>query len=249
MQAEYILDERSYIEQMLQDNDLGKRPSHTLMLAARLWNEQGYEKEDIRHMLEEFIIRSDPHASIVKWTETLDWVMKYLGRRELVKIDYVPITNLEMGICSTVGSIQKQRLMFTLFALAKYNKLANPKNEGWVSISDSKLFSLANVTTSVKRQSLMLNDLYQNKYISFARNIDNTSIKVLFMDMDSPAVLRLTDLRNLGNQYMLYSQDNYMKCECCGTIIKKRSNRQRYCKPCARIVNIEKTGRHRKELK
>lgn len=248
LQAEYILDERSYVEEMINDNNLGRKPSHTLLLAGRLWRQQGYNNEEIRHMLEDFIIRSDPHASIVKWANTISWTIKILGKRDLVKLDYVPITNLEIGICSTVGMIQKQRLMFTLFALAKFNKLTNPKNEGWVSITDARLFSLANIQMGVKKQSLMLNDLYQNKYISFARGIDNTSIKVLFLDMESPAVLRLTDMRNLGNQYMLHTQKGYMQCECCGKIVKKNSNNQRYCKPCARIMNIENNGRRRKQL-
>lgn len=241
MKTEFILDEKSYIEKMLRDNDLGRRPSHTLLLAARYWGEAGYSKDEIRSMLEDLIIKADPNASVVKWESTINWSLRLMGKKKLLQIDSVPITNLELGICATVGSIQKQRLMFTLFALAKFGRLANPKNEGWVNVSDAQLFALANVVTNVKRQSLMLNELYEKKYIAFAKNIDSISIKVLYSDMASPAVLNLTDMRNLGNQYMLHTDKHYMECECCGAIVRKKSNNQRYCKDCAKKVNIEKT--------
>lgn len=34
----------------------------------------------------------------------------------------------------------------------------------------------------------------------------------------------------------------YTRCEECGCIVEKKSNRQKYCTDCARIVNIRKTN-------
>lgn len=238
---EIILNEKEYIESVLTERDLGRKPSQTLSLAARLYHENGYEKNMIRPLLEELILRADPNASLVKWSNSIDWALKY-SEKELVKIDSVPITQMEINICKSANTKQKQRVMFTLFCLAKFGHMVNPKNTGWVNVKDSTIFSLANVVTSVRRQSLMLNELMQDGYLAFAKNIDSTSMKVLFMDLTSPPAIQVDDFRNLGNQYNMLMGEPYFKCECCGLVVRRKTNNQKYCKDCGKEMNIQKTA-------
>lgn len=238
---EVILNEKTYIENALSSKDLGYRPTLTLSLAARLYNENGYSKDTIRHLLEQLILRSDSNASLVKWSKSIDWAVKHSDKK-LVQIDSVPITKMELDICKSVNTKQKQRLMFTLFCLAKFGHMVNPKNEGWVNVKDSELFSMANVTTTVRRQSFMLNELMTDHYIQFAKNIDSTSMKVLFMDLTSPPVLQIDDFRNLGNQYSMIIGEPYFKCECCGLTVRRKSNAQHWCQSCGKEINIQKTS-------
>lgn len=247
LRTDFILNEKEFVEKAIQDHDLGKRPTLVLSLAAKLWNENGYSAKEISGMLEDLIIRSDPNASIIRWQSSVDYAVKHRDKRKLLQIDRLPITRLEMDICKTVGSVQKQRLLFTLFAIGKYEHCLNEKNEGWINTPDSKIFSMANVVTSVRRQSLLLNELMQVGYISFPNNVDNISMKLNYMDLDSPAFVYIDQMENLGNLYMYFTNPKYMKCTCCGKIVKKKANNQKYCKECARKVNIEKTASSTRE--
>ena len=115
--------------------------------------------------------------------------------------------------------------------------MANEQNAGWVNRPDKEIFKLANVVTSVKRQSLMLNDLRSSGLIRFSRKVDNININVQCIDMDGDAYLQITDFRNLGYQYMRYCGEPYFECAECGIVIKRMSNAQKYCHDCAVDIN------------
>ena len=245
-QNEIILNEREYVEKALESGDLGRKPTRVLGLAARYWRENGYSKDEIRQMLEALIVKSDPNASVIKWDSSIAWAVRY-SDKELIYVENVPITKVELDICKSVGNRQKQRVMFSLFCLAKFGHIINPKNMGWVSATDSQIFSLANVVTTIRRQSLMLNELMTAGYVEFAKSIDSTSIKVVYMDLESPPALQITDFRNLGNQYNRYMGESYIECERCGLVVKRKSNKQIYCKECGRVMNIQNTAARRRE--
>lgn len=236
-----ILNERNYIEELIDGGDLGHRPSRALSLAARLFREDGYDKEMLRPLLEELILKHNPNASLPRWSQSIDWAIRYSDKK-LIQIDSIPITQLEIDICKSMDTPVKERLMFTLFVMAKFYHMANPKNQGWVNIPDGTLFKLANISVNSKRQSLMLNELMQDEYVEFANTIDNTSIKVTFMDFDSPAVMTVDDLRNIGNQYRRFCGEPYMTCENCGLTVRRKTNNQKYCKECAKKINIQKAS-------
>ena len=240
MRREFILDEKKYIEHLLEEKTLGNKAMTTLTLAARLWTEQGYGKDEIRSMLEDLILRNDPTASIIKWDGAITIALKN-REKKLVQIDGVPITKLELDMCRRIKDRQKQRLLFTLFCIAKFEHMVNPKSQGWTNVPTSKLFSMANINTSVRRQAYMINDLLNDNYIQTAKKIDSTAIRVTFMDLESPPEASITDFRNLGNQFKMINGEKYFKCECCGLVVKRKTNNQKFCKECGRQVNIMKT--------
>ena len=244
MRKEFILNEKDFIEKALKENDLGYKPSRILALAARYWNGIGYDRDEIRSMLEDLILRSDPTASIVKWNEAIDWALK-IRTKDLVQIESVPVTSVELDICRRMGDKQKQRLMFTLFCVAKFEHLVNEKNMGWITVQNSQLFRMANIATTVRRQGYMLNDLLNDGYLQPSKKVDSTSVKVVYMDLESPPEVSITDFRNLGNQFRMINGEKYFKCECCGLVIKRKTNNQKFCKECGRQVNIIKTNASR----
>lgn len=237
-----VLNEREYVERMLDGCVLGVKPTETLSRIARYYfSVDGFNKSDVHAELEKFMLRCDPTINLVKWQETIDRIVKSATKFPLIHIDSIPVTKNEMAVCDSLDGIQSRRLMFTLICLAKYSDLVNEKNGGWVNRQDKEIFKLANVVTSIKRQSLMLNDFRSAGLIRFSRKVDNVNINVQCIDNDGVPVLKINDFRNLGYQYMRFHGGSYIECEECGLVIKKRSNAQKYCHDCAIDVNRQRS--------
>lgn len=237
-----VLNEREYVEGILERYELGVKPTETLSRVARYYSSlEGIKRSEVRAELEKFMLRCDPTINLVKWQDTIDRIMKSASKFPLIYIESVPITEKEMEVCDSLTGVQPRRLLFTLICLAKYSDLVNDKNGGWVNRQDKEIFRLANVVTSIKRQSLMLNDFRAAGLIRFSRKVDNVNINVLCMDKDSPTVLEVKDFRNLGYQYMRFHGEPYIECAQCGLVIKKRSNAHKYCHECAIDVNRQRT--------
>ena len=100
---------------------------------------------------------------------------------------------------------------------------------------------MANINTSVKRQSTMFAELKAAGMIRFSRKIDNLNVRVVFIE-DGEAALHIQDFKNLGYQYLKYYGGPYFECENCGLTVKiqepARGRRQKYCPSCATEVSV-----------
>lgn len=100
------------------------------------------------------------------------------------------------------------------------------------------------------RQSLMMNDLYSLGLIGYSKLVDNINVSVKFIDDNSDIVLYISDFRNLGFQYLKYTGDtSFTECESCGLVMKRTSNRLKYCPDCAIDIDRAKSAeRWRKSI-
>lgn len=236
-----VLNEKACAEHAIANLTLGSKPIETLGRVARYYYSEGYKKREIGSLLEDFMLKCDPTINIVKWQATIDRQVNSADKYELIDIPGVAVTKSEMEQIKKIEGKLLQRLMFTMLCLAKYGNAINPNNNSWVNRKDKEIFSLANITITTKRQSLMINDLWTLGYIGYSRVVDNININVKIVDDESPVELFVTDFRNLGNQYMRYCGEKYIECQCCGVVIRKDSNVQRYCRDCAAEINRQKT--------
>ena len=131
--------------------------------------------------------------------------------------------------------------MFTMLCLAKYGNEISPTNNNWVNKKDKDIFTLSNITATLKRQSLMINDLWTLGYVGYSRVVDNINLNVKIVDNDRPEVLFVSDFRNLGNQYMRYCGEKFIECQSCGKVVRQNKNVQKYCTECATEINRQKT--------
>ena len=235
-----VLDEYQSAEKALNNLELGNKPTETLSVVARYYYGKGYKKSEITRLLEEFLIKCDPNVNIVKWQETIDRVVKSSDKFKLVRIDGVSITQSEMWAIQQLGSKLLQKLLFTMLCLAKFENAVSNTNNNWVNKKDRDIFGLANIKVTTKRQSLLINDLWNMGLIGYSRIIDNINVNVKIIDDESPAILFVDDFRNLGNQYMKYCGEKYIKCQCCGKVVKEGHGRQKYCPECAVEIDRQK---------
>ena len=236
-----ILHERQYAEHLLESSDMGAHPSDALTRIAKLCVADGRSNTETRQILEQHVIKCIPDANLTMWQDLIARCIRSAKRYPLIDIDWVPVYRGEMQICAGLDGVQTRRLMFTLICLARYGNMINDQNNNWVNRQESEILRLANLEVSVMRRSLMLNGLREAGLVGFSRRVDNLNINVrcLSDEKTDVEILRVTDFRNLGYQFMRYAGAPSLECSMCGAVIPKKNNRQLYCKDCAKEVNRE----------
>jgi hypothetical protein len=239
-----VLNEYEWAERAIRNHDLGGKPFETLERVAKYYYENRYDKREVRRLLDSFLIQCDPSASTVRWSGVLDRAAKRAGKTPLIQIDGVDITEDELATIGKLTGTQMRRLAFTLLCVAKYWNAVSGHNNGWVNTPDREIMRMANINTSIKRQSLMFGELKQAGLIRFSKKIDNLNVQVLFMKNGKTA-LHIQDFRNLGYQYLKYCGGPYCECENCGLTIKVASGvkgrPQKYCPSCALEIKTQQT--------
>lgn len=231
-----VLNEYEWAERMVNNHELGKKPIETLSRVAKYYYENKYSKKEVRKLLDSFLTQCDPSASLVHWSDTLDKVAKNVGKFPLIRLDGVNITHKELERIETLGGKQVRRLAFTLLCVAKYWDAVSESNNHWVNSPDKEIMQMANINTSIKRQSLMFSELRDAGFIKFSKKIDNLNVQVLFIEPGETAI-HIQDFRNIGYQYLKYYGAPYFDCVNCGITVKiqepARGRRQKYCPSCA----------------
>ena len=250
-----VLNEYEWAERMISNHDLGKKPVETLSRVSKYYYENRYNKRDIRKLLDTFLTQCDPNVSLVHWSDALDKIVKGVGKYPLIRMDGVDITKGELARIEELDGKQIRRLAFTLLCAAKYWDVVSPTNNHWVNCADKEIMQMANINTSIKRQSAMFNELMASGFIKFSKKIDNLNVQVLYVTGGETAI-HIQDFRNLGYQYLRYYGGAYFECANCGITTKiqepHRGRPQKYCPSCAVEVktrqSVNAVMRHRSTL-
>ncbi len=241
-----VLNEYDWAERAIKDKVLGKKPYETLSRVAKYYTYKNYSRKEVRRLLDEFLLQCEPAASLVTWSDTLDNAVKGASKYPLIIIDNIDITAPEMERIEALQGKQVRRLAFTLLCIAKYMHAVSNVTNYWVTTPDNEIMKMANISTSIKRQSGMFGQLKDEGLIRFSKQIDNLSVQVLFAE-EGDVVLKVTDFRNLGYQYMKYYGEPYFECAQCGLTDKiknpSKGRPPKYCPRCAvEIQTIQKVN-------
>lgn len=231
-----VLNEYEWAERAIANRSLGAKPTETLSRISRYYYANKYSKPDIRRLLDSFMLQCNSSVSLVKWSDTLDRLAKNSSKYPLICVGSIKITDMEMGAIKNLKGKQLQRLAFTLLCVAKYWDIVSDKNNHWVNSPDKEIMKMANINTSIKRQSAMFGELRDAGLIKFSKKIDNLNVQVCFM-LSGQVVLEVHDFRNLGYQYLKYNGEKYFECENCGITVKMQNPNKgrppKYCPDCA----------------
>ena len=237
-----VLRENEWVEQMISERSLGDTPVETLRRVARYYIDQGCKRKDVVKNVELFLLRCNPNASIPLWYDNIERAIKTAWKRPALCIQSIPVTETEMEKIDALKGTQLRRLAFTLICLAKYWNIVRDKSDGWVNSEDNDIMRMANISTSIKRQSALYHDLREAGLIEFSKQVDNTHVRVCFIDEGEPAI-EVSDFRNLGYRYLMIKDKNFFECENCGLVTKIRSKdgvrrKQKYCPKCTFDVHL-----------
>lgn len=239
-----VLRENEWAASMIQASSLGKKPSETLRRVARFYMDTYHIGQGAaRKKLDLFLLQCDPTSSLSKWSDALDFAVSRASKYPALNIDHIVVSDKEMEKIDSLEGKQICRLAFTLLCLSKYWNIVTGKSDGWVNSKDNDIMSMANIRTSVKRQSAMYWKLNDLGMIQFSKKVDNTNVRVCFAE-DGNEAIQIRDFRNLGYQYLMFHGEPYFICKNCGITTKMSSDgnlrRQKYCPECASIIKMKK---------
>ena len=240
---EYTYAENLLNKQDLKASDLGSKPSSTLNLLARYYREVGKDSDEIKELLNDFLHRclKDKYKES-KWIDSIFYQVVKSKKYTLKKVDKVEITKPEMEIVQSIKGKSRQKVLFTLLVLAKYYNAVSDKNNNWTNLEYKKIFKLANVQLSIQNQALLINDLYNCGFVNVSKNVGKPNIQVNFVYNeynDFDVILTITQLKDLGKEYLLFCGEDYIHCHKCGTLVKNYKNSNKYCKKCGQYQPIE----------
>ncbi len=237
-----VLNEHEWANEMINSHSLGDKPYETFCRVAKYYLDKDYSKKEVRRLLDTFLIQCEPTASLPKWSDVLDYAVARASKYEAVMIDFIKITKPEMELIDHLESTQIRRLAFTLLCLSKYWNVVNPNGDSWVNSKDCEIMRMANINTSIKRQSSMYHQLNELGMIQFSKKVDNTNVKVTFAK-PGETILKVTDFRNLGYQYLKFHGEPYFECQNCGLTVKRKNKGvgrpQKYCDSCAVEIKMQ----------
>jgi hypothetical protein len=206
------------------------------MYARFLYHEYGLRKTKIIKVLDDFMKNNYPRYNPVDWSSSIEKYAVKAAKYPLCECKGVWITENELKTIEEIHNKVLERLAFTLLCLSKFRNYRNSKNNNWVNYSNGEIYKLACINTTAFDKDLKFNQLRELGLIEYAKKVDNLNIKVLYIDDESENKLFISDFRKLGYEWRLYKGEKYIRCADCGILVKKNSNRNKYCKDCAKII-------------
>lgn len=141
----------------------------------------------------------------------------------------------ELDVVLRIKNRDMQKVLFIIIALAKWRNANYIYLNSESSIKLKNIFTLANIKATKKEQMMLLHELNENGFT----DVQLKPLLKLFI----PCIINDGEisLSFVISENMIVELLNLIlpHCERCGSPFEKQSNKQKYCKACARIVKNE----------
>lgn len=254
-----VLRESELLSMALNGDKVLKRDMpNVLAVLTRHYFSLGFDKKEVYDKLNEYYKSTD-----IGYNETISY--KYIndrinsiyntGRFNLIDIDAVVISVDEWNRIIALNDKSVEKLAFVMLVYQKINEIRNPKSNGWINTERTHMLREAGFTKLTKDNKLNFHALYMNNYISKKSIVDATGYLINYRDKDkklSPPKIVITKFDKVITYYDEHRNGNkYKECEVCGKRFKlaSKNSRAKYCTPCGKKVNSEKTKNNQKSKK
>ena len=120
-----VLNEREYAEDLLREDVTWRTAGHALYYIAKLYFSNGYQKEQVKEKLDDFLLSHMDGYNRVLDEDLIQQAIASSKGKQLVELDGVIITKAEIEKIKALDGKPMQRLMLTLLSLAKYHVSIN----------------------------------------------------------------------------------------------------------------------------
>lgn len=231
-----VFNEKTYVEELLERNKFTQKKWYDMQLIACYYRERGYNDEQIRATLNNLGIKNfknfiPTQSSIVK---CVDNVIKKSKTRKLKVAKNIIITDEELATILKEENKKCQKLMFVYLVLAKYYMSLNHANDYYVGCEDNDIFKLCKMYIKKQDKLDFMHYLTKKGYITPTLSMSSV---VNYVNENGKIIMEFIPDENMVYNFERYLGDTKIfNCSICGTLIKKISNHQKYCKKCAEEI-------------
>lgn len=223
-----LLNEKEYVQKILQGyidvNDL----AYDLNLLVRYLFHEGKTLQETLDYVKTYMDKNLYNESYDNWCKTLKKYYNKASKLPLVDIDYIPVTEKELEIIRSVENEIKEKYLFTLLVLAKYNNMKSENNNGWVNYNDKILIQQSRIGLSKDNMNHMIYELKELGLLTNSMNLTKNNIQVTFIDSTTEVKLKVTILEELGYQYLeLKPMTPIRRCIKCGKPYRMKASDKR----------------------
>ena len=166
------------------------------------------------------------------------------------KLDHIIITIQEWQTIQEMGRTERERkLLFTLLCMYKVKIGLGYSDNGLVKIEYTQLNSLAHVVFKSTERIDVFRYFIECGMIEMGMGQLASRVKLHYVFPDSKQLIKITDFEAFNVYYdYLKKGGRLTNCQECGKLIldKSKTKPTKYCKDCAKRINIEKTVKRRK---
>jgi len=197
----------------------------------------------------DFCKEQDENFNPIKEAEIIKKWLRSAMNYDLRKIESVTVSENEIETLKTITNDRDRKILFVILVLARALKRGNTKRDKkefrtsehyyihYNNFSDIIRLARLNNISEVDLAKILHN--YSQWFIFY--NPERELLRLNYTDEDRKTII-INDLANMIDYYnILFEKNIYMtRCEKCGIEIKKNSNKQKYCKPCAKEIRRER---------
>ena len=164
---------------------------------------------------------------------------------KLSEIDKINITKEEVCRIKEVEDKKIQRVMFIMLVYSKVTNKLNSNDSYWFNQSITNIMKESRIANKDEKTSILYY-LNSNGYITDNARIDRIGFRVNYAYEESENEIVITDFDECIHYWLMYLGEKWKRCSECGKWVKLTNNRVKYCKACAKKINIEKTKNNKK---
>jgi predicted nucleic acid-binding Zn ribbon protein len=247
----FSFDEEKDAEKLYNEGFKNNSIDYSKMYLVAKYIRQTFDYGEIR--LEREIIRycknQDKNFNPIKEAEYIKkWVRSALNY-DLRKIDSVCISQKEINIIKAIPNNKNRKLLFVILIFSKALKKGSVKRDkSKLKTSENYYIHYNNFSDIIRLSKLnnisetdLADILHEHRSYFTFYNAERELIRVNFVDINCKNEIIVNDLNNVMNYYNIVFETHRPAAYCinCGKEIKKNSNKQKYCKACAKIIKTE----------
>lgn len=260
---DFLFNEMDEVQKIITDGfendkiDYGKM----YLVAKYLKDKNNYGALRLEKELIDFCLNADKEFNpITQRGYIKKWVSSAMGY-SLREITEIYISKKDVEFLKTIPIEKDRKVLFATLIIAKALKISGTRRKKKEYEKSNKYYIKYNNLSDIARISAIPNfteidvaDLF-HKYMEYFDIYppEKELLGVRFLDKEDNKDIRITNFDDVSDDYNFLFKDyvGVGVCEVCGTKFERASNRQKYCKECAKEIRNEKQKllmRKRKEI-
>lgn len=223
----YKFNEKAAIEQMIKNKHVDENNvTNTIYTLAKYnYHVLGLSDKDNYNAVLEYILDNTEMLFEEAIYKDIDSCIKSAKKHKMAYVEEVCITASELETIKALNDIKKERIMFVILAVAKYNNALHHKGLNGAFLNLTEIFRLSRCTgVAAADRPVFMQFAYDLGLIERHTNPDSILRKLTFIDDEDEVVMRLnqSDYLDLANTYMAYKKPRkYRRCLTCGKWIDR----------------------------
>ena len=228
-----MFDELKYAENIIKNGYKNKKYiNYDNIILVKYWKHKGCDKQEIKvklkSLMKDFQNLYNDNIINYKIHRALEIGMKF----ELEFNKIVEIYQSELDTIGLLNDIELQKILFVLLVVWKY------KNKNKFRITNSDILKLAEVKCNNNKFWDYLHCIFPTGYMNLVEYKNKDYYKINIPE-EGNLVLTIDNFNNIINYYLSYLYpENYMKCQECEVPIRITNGNLKYCKDCAREIEL-----------